>query len=198
MRFKQRNSGFTLIELLVTAAVLAIVSMFAIPAFETLVMNNRITSQTNQLSSQIAYARSEATKRPSGFITLCPTSDSATCSGNATWEDGWLVFFDLDGDRTVDAADDVIRQVIEPLDGGNTLRVSGLTNASYVQFDRNGQPMPSALGASPAGTFTLCDSRGAGEARAVVVAVSGQTRLAQDEDADAVPNGHTGNNVTCP
>lgn len=197
MRSRNNSYGFTLIELVVTVAIVAIVSTLAIPAFQTLIMNNRITSQANQLSSMLAYARSEGAKRPAGFMTLCPTSDSVSCSGNDAWEGGWLVLVDQNGDRIVNGADEV-RQVSDRLAGGNTLRVRGLTNSSYVQFDTRGQPLTSALNDFTALTFTICDSRGASDARAVIVAVSGQTRLAQDEDADGILNDHDGNNIICP
>ncbi|WP_336368339.1 GspH/FimT family pseudopilin [Marinobacter sp. C2H3] len=200
MPAKRRHAGFTMIELLVTIIVLAIVASYALPSFEQTVLNNRLTSQVNDVSSLVAYARSEASKLDAGVITVCSSSDSASCSGSSSWEQGWIVFRDIDGDRVVDAGTDRLLKVSGPLSGGNTLRISGLTSdgGGYAQFASNGFPIPSATGAA-AGTLTVCDSRGASEAKAVVINISGQTRLARDTGGTAgVVNNDKGNDVTCP
>lgn len=199
MNIKTRCSGFTLIELLLALAVVAVVLSLAVPSFQPMIVENRIVSQINEVSSLVGFARSEATKRPDVFITLCPSTDKANCSGGTAWETGWIVLLDVDGDRTFDTGDQVLK-VAGSLAGGNSLRVAGFTSASFVQFSKNGQPIPTgAVTASP-GTFTLCDSRGATSARAIVVMVSGQTRLARDEDAvpDGIVNGHDADDVSCP
>lgn len=58
-----RNSGFTMIELMITVVVLAIIAAIAVPSFQTLVENNRITTQSNALLGALQLARSEAIKR---------------------------------------------------------------------------------------------------------------------------------------
>lgn len=196
----RRETGFTMIELIVTIVIIAIVAAYAVPSFQQTVLNNRLTAQINEVSSLIAYARSEASKLDSGVITVCSSTDSASCSGNAAWETGWIVFRDMDGDRTVDAGDDQILKVGGALSGGNTFRIVDLTSDSggYVQFASNGFPIPSATG-NAAGTFVVCDDRGASEARAVVVNISGQTRLARDTGGTAgVLNDNNGADITCP
>ncbi|EMP53924.1 type-4 fimbrial pilin related signal peptide protein [Marinobacter santoriniensis NKSG1] len=196
----RRETGFTMIELIITIVILAIVASYAVPSFQQTVLNNRLTAQINEVSSLIAYARSEASKLDSGVITVCSSTDSASCSGNAAWETGWIVFRDMDGDRTVDAGDDQILKVGGALSGGNTFRIVDLTSDSggYVQFASNGFPIPSATG-NAAGTFVVCDDRGASEARAVVVNISGQTRLARDTGGTAgVLNDNNGADLTCP
>lgn len=197
----RRHSGFTLIELIIAIIILAIVATYAVPSFQQTVMNNRLTSQINEVSSLIAYARSEASKLRSGVITACSSTDSASCAGSSAWETGWIIFTDFDGDRTVDNGDgDELLKVGGALSGGNTFRIVDLTSDSggYVQFASNGFPIPSATG-NAAGTFVICDDRGAIEARAVVINVSGQTRLARDTGGTAgVLNDHDDTDVTCP
>lgn len=197
----QRASGFTLLELIITIIVLSIVASFAVPSFRETIMNNRLTAQINEASSLISYARSEASKLQSGVVTVCSSTDSASCSGNAAWETGWIVFRDIDGDRTVDTADgDELLKVGAALTGGNTFRIVDLTSdgGGYVQFASNGFPILSATG-NAAGSFVICDDRGASEARAISVNISGQTRLARDNGGTAgVLNDHDNADITCP
>lgn len=188
----RHHSGMTLIELLVTLVVLSVVIGIAIPSFRELVLNNRMTSQLNSLSGTVAFARSSASSQPGASVTLCSSSDSATCSGNANWENGWIVFRDQDGDAVVDAGDDEIIRVNSGLSGGNTLRVRGFGGVnSAVRFDAEGMPRLAA-GAPAAGTFIVCDERGAGTASALVVSGAGQVRIVRDG------NDHNGNAIGCP
>lgn len=74
------SRGFTLVELAVTLAVLAILVTMAVPAFTTLINGNRLTAQANELVADVQAARSEAVRR-NQRVTLCPSTDNATCSG---------------------------------------------------------------------------------------------------------------------
>jgi len=188
---KSYTRGFTIIELMVTLAVLSIVLGVGVPAFQNLIEGGRVTSQINQTIGLISFARSEASKRTATTITVCGSNDEATCN-TTNWESGWLVMSDVDGDRTLDAGDgDVLLRVGPALTGGNTLRTLGFGNAGFIQFDAAGSP-------GSAGTFTLCDDRGATEAKALVLSIVGQSRAAVDEDSNSIVNNHTGGDVTCP
>ncbi|NQD91971.1 prepilin-type N-terminal cleavage/methylation domain-containing protein, partial [Pseudomonas sp. CrR25] len=83
------RNGFTLIELMVVIVIVAILASIGVPSFRTLIQNNNLTSQTNGLLGLLQLARSEAvTQRQQ--VTVCPSSDQATCNG-ADWNDGGLV-----------------------------------------------------------------------------------------------------------
>ena len=86
---KHNEMGFTLVELIVTMAIAAIILTQAVPSFSTMISNNRLTTQTNDLVADINLARSEAIKRGLRVI-LCRTANpnavAATCGGTAnTW-----------------------------------------------------------------------------------------------------------------
>ncbi len=192
LMLKMRHySGFSLVELLVTIAVLAIVVSLAAPTLRETILNNRLTTQINEVSGLVSMARSEASKLRSSVVTLCASEDSTSCSGNATWETGWIMFSDQDADRIFDAGDDQIIKVGAALSGGNILRILGFTSngGNFIQFSGGGQPLPSTTN-NGSGTFVLCDERGDREALGVVVNVSGQVRLARDTDADGVVESH--------
>ncbi len=194
----RKHSGFTLIELLITLSVLAILVGLVAPGFTSFIKNNRLSSQINTLIGTIHLARAEAANRRTG-ITLCASDNGANCN-TTSWEKGWILFSDKDVDNVIDSADgDELLLYQEPLAGGNTLRASGFdgTGLGVLQYSITGFIL--STDPSP-GTFTLCDDRGTGFAKAIVVNISGVSRLAVDENDDGIVNDDRGalENVTCP
>jgi len=86
-----RARGFTLMEVMITITVLAIVLTVGVPGFQGLIQNSRVAANTNDLISAMNIARSEAGRRGVA-VTVCASTDGATCSGGATWDEGWIVF----------------------------------------------------------------------------------------------------------
>lgn len=110
----RRQHGFTLVELMITIMVAAILLVVAVPAMQTLVQNNRLTTQTNDFVSALQLARSEAAKR-NRQITVTTRSAGG----------GWEV---LDNQ--------IALRVVQPLTGGNNL--SAPTGAWPLQFRPDG------------------------------------------------------------
>jgi len=75
--------GFTLIELMVTLAIAAILVSIAIPNFNTLIQNNRITAHANEFLSALSIARSEAIKRGATV--------AVTANTPGQWQMGWTI-----------------------------------------------------------------------------------------------------------
>lgn len=157
-----RQNGFTLIELMTTVAVLGVLLSVAIPSYRTMVLNNRMAAQSNQVIAAFNYARSEAVKRATR-TTVCPTEDGATCAASTNWSTGWMVFSDTDGDGTVDAGETIVR-VWPAIDSGTTLN-AGRVRITYT-----------ALGFATGfnDTLRLCDARGSTDARAITVNAMGR------------------------
>ncbi len=76
------QKGFTLIELMISLGILAILATMAVPSFQRVIENNRVTSQANSLLSAVQTARSEAVRRgvPVRFIAI-----------GGDFADGWCV-----------------------------------------------------------------------------------------------------------
>lgn len=65
-----KPSGFTLIELLITMAVIVIVATIAVPSFQNMINNNRLSTDFNQVLTAVSYAKSEAAKRRTNVTVL--------------------------------------------------------------------------------------------------------------------------------
>lgn len=172
-----KNRGFTIIELLIVMVIVGIFASVAVPSFMTMIQNNRLTAQTNNLLGALYYARSEAVKLHAS-VTICKSTDGASCAGDAAnsgWESGWLVWQDTDADLVVDAGETVLR-VGEAADGGNTIWAPATLRTATA---KNTLTFSSRGLASSSGSWQVCDSRGVSKAKAVIIGSSGRARISE-------------------
>lgn len=96
--------GFTLVELMVTLAVLAVLTMVALPSFRDTIRRSRVSAASNALLADLRYARIEAINRGQ-LVSLCPSSDGSKCTADGTaWDAGWLVYTYPAGAASANAA----------------------------------------------------------------------------------------------
>jgi type IV fimbrial biogenesis protein FimT len=113
--------GFTLVEMLVTVALVAILATVAVPSFAELIRSSRATTQANELIGALALARSEAITRAQP-VAVCASRNGSSCTGAATWSEGWIVFVDRGGSAgSFDAASDEILRIYPALASASTL-----------------------------------------------------------------------------
>lgn len=189
-----RSRGFTLIELMITLMVVGVLVGVAVPSFQALMTRNRLVAEINELVGTLQFARSEAVKRGQDVV-VCKSATGLTCTTSGNWEQGWMVFVDVDGDGAYDSGEEIIN-VVSALSGaakGDVLSGSG-DPVNRVRFNR--------LGSTPSfGSFKLCGpDNDARKARQIFIAASGRIRLAQDTDGDGVVDdgASPAKNVSCP
>lgn len=125
--------GFTLIELLLTVVIGSILLGIGMPSFKSFVQNSRVTTQTNEFVTAVNTSRSEAIKR-STPITLCASTDGATCAGSNNWATGWIIFTDSSGTAGVlDSPGDTLLRAYNALDGNNSLTTTATVFVRYLQ-----------------------------------------------------------------
>ncbi len=166
------GKGFTLLELMVTVVIAGILASMAVPSFTQAIKNNRMSTQINELLATFNYARSEAIKRSSNVIVCKSNNTTATppsCGGN--WQDGWVVFVNIDANTTIDTGDTVLR-VHKPSAGDTDIDFSGVVNYASSGLDSGG-----------ARTLTLCDSRSDGDKRGIVFSATGHGRAVEHDES---------------
>ncbi|MEJ2694479.1 MAG: GspH/FimT family pseudopilin, partial [Candidatus Thiodiazotropha sp.] len=93
----KNHSGFTLIEMMVTLAVGIILLAIGVPSFINMVSSNQAASYSNDVVGALRLARSEAVKR-SSTVTICAGNNDLSGCSAGTWNNGWVVFDDANGD----------------------------------------------------------------------------------------------------
>jgi type IV fimbrial biogenesis protein FimT len=88
--WRARSAGVTLIELLISIIVLAVLFGIGVPAFRDASLGSKLGSAASNLVASVQLARSEAIKR-NRAMTLCSSTDGATCAGSANWQTGWVI-----------------------------------------------------------------------------------------------------------
>jgi type IV fimbrial biogenesis protein FimT len=84
-------AGFTMLELMLTISIAAILLVIGVPSFRYVTVSNRASAEINGLLGDMQFARGEAIKEGQP-VSICASSDGATCLGTTAWHSGWIVF----------------------------------------------------------------------------------------------------------
>ncbi|VTU22805.1 Verru_Chthon cassette protein D [Variovorax sp. PBL-E5] len=177
---KAALAGFTLIELLITTTIVVILLSLAAPAFQVMVMNNRLTGLADSLVNALNYARGSALKATVP-ARVCPVGAPGSTACGTDWSAGWMLVSDPDGSPSL------LQRSSAPVAGPalSATDVNGHSLAS-VSFDSHGL-------ASTAAHFKICDARGAAYARSVQTVATGFVQVGSTPGQAA-----WGGALTCP
>lgn len=168
----QWMKGITLIELMVVVAVLAILLSIGLPSFYSLIAQERLTKQSNEIVAHLMLSRAEAIKRQR-TVFICPEF-SGRCDGAMvsavnganlyTWDGGFVTGARGGGDTALefdDSQDTVLQYVSLPHD------VLLVGNRKKFSFDQYGHAV--------SGSFYLCAQ--AQQGRRIVISALGRVRV---------------------
>jgi type IV fimbrial biogenesis protein FimT len=97
-----------MLECLVAVAVMAILTVLAVPGFRDLLVRRAVQVTAEALVGDLRFARSEAIKRGTQ-VSVCRSANGSACSPAGDWVEGWIVFVDRNTKGVVDAGDEVLR-----------------------------------------------------------------------------------------
>jgi type IV fimbrial biogenesis protein FimT len=164
---KQR--GFTLMELMVTLSIAGIMLSIAIPNFTSTIKGSRITTQVNEFVTSMNFIRSEAVKR-GVRVSMCKSSDGATCVTTGDWAQGWIVFTNQNDDANYDGAPETILKI----QGATQSQIAVVGNSlivNIISYKASGEIVGS-------GTVTFCDDRVAEVGKKIVLSnTTGRPRI---------------------
>ena len=92
--------AITLIELIITLAVLAILSIIALPHYHNLMAKRELNHVSQILRQAIQTSKSWARLHQSNMV-ICPSSSGQQCQ-TGEWNQGFIIFKDSDRDRQLD------------------------------------------------------------------------------------------------
>jgi len=196
------QAGFTLYELLITLIIVGVVMSYGMANLSDFTKNGRMTATANDLHAAFHMARSESSRAKTN-ITICgsadPMGNGADCDG--TWEQGYIVFIDTDGNLLRAGGTETILRRHDAVESGVNLRIAN--GATYFSYGQSGLGRGN-VGFVPAITqVVMCDDRGnitaAGgnsAARLFVATPLGRATILRDKTL--IGNALTNMGLTCP
>lgn len=178
-----RQSGISLVEILAVLVMLTTVAAIAMPAFSSVGRSARLTSAVNEMVASLNLARSEAIKRNQRVV-VCKSANATTCTTTGGWEQGWIVFQDMDNDAVHDDNETIVavRQPMPP-----QLRLTGNSHVSrYISYAPTGATKL-VSGAFQAGTLIVCNrSATRADARQIIISSTGRVRVSRTKLASCL------------
>jgi type IV fimbrial biogenesis protein FimT len=161
----ERQEGITALELLVTMTIATILLATGVPAIKDYGWNLRMKTAMDMLQTDLKLARGRAISHNTQTV-VCPSPDASDCSGQSNWQEGWIVFTDINADRSRQEGE----QLLKRSNAVELLQISTSRSRSSIRFHPNGSAPGSNL------SIEFCDKRGAEHAGKIVVSNTGRIR----------------------
>lgn len=158
----QKQRGLTLAELLVSLMIFSLLASGLGAIANSLMSSNRMVNTGNQLINDLNLARSTALNLGQEVSLCAADGTGSACSGGNTWKNGWIVYIDKNGDRSLQSNEEILHQQ-GPI-GGSISVTANMAN------DNNQWNTYQADGSvTYLGSFHICDPNLGNEPRRVVL-----------------------------
>lgn len=156
---KTSQQGFTLYELMITVLIIGVILAAGIPNMREYRQNSRMTATANDLHAAFHLARSEASRAKTN-ITVCASANSMAAGANCggTWDQGYIVFVDTDGNIATGGVNETILRAHPAIREGVTLKIAN--SADYFSFAATGLGRANVGGNPALSQVVMCDERG--------------------------------------
>lgn len=136
------RAGFSLVEALTILAITAILLLIGVPSYAGLVESQRVSSAMHLLTAHMASARITAITYRIPTV-VCPSDRAGGCRRDGDWSQGWLMFFDADGNRQPDSRQDILRDENAPIHP--SLRIVSSAGRAQLRYLPDGRSAGSNL-----------------------------------------------------
>jgi type IV fimbrial biogenesis protein FimT len=161
---RKQQRGFNLIELAMVLSITMVALSVSLPLFGSVRAGVQQRTAINQWMSALASARIAAVERGRNIV-ACPANGDI-CAPTTFWQDGWIVFEDINRNAQRDAVEPIV--LVTP--PASDVRIVTTDGRRHIRYRKDGGSEGSNT------TITFCDRRGAREARTLVVNNSGRVR----------------------
>lgn len=155
-------NGFSLLELLVTLIAITLLTLWAAPNFQPLILSHQISAQANLLLHGVYVARTTAIEQQVTTL-ICATSDYITCDND--WNLPLMIFIDANNNQTRDQEE---KQLLS-IEGRRNNAINRQGPSSAIRFSMTGTT------ATPA-TLRLCTQKSE-VARSITINLQGRARI---------------------
>ncbi|MGW8369724.1 MAG: GspH/FimT family protein, partial [Gammaproteobacteria bacterium] len=114
-------------------------------------------------------------------VTMCASASGTNCELTA-WENGWIVFGDLNANGGLDVGETIVT-ASAAVEG---LNIQSGEFPAALMYRPNGRAMTNALTGN-SGEFSVCDFRGVEHAKVILVELSGRPRMSETKASGAPP-----------
>lgn len=122
--------GFTLLEFMIVLTISMLLITIAIPGFQHLIQNTRLTSVASKIQNSLLFARNQSVSYLN-YVTVCPLENNI-CSNN--WIKGIDVFIDSNKNGHFDNTDVLLKKG-DPFNSNDKLAFP----ANRITFTPDGQ-----------------------------------------------------------
>lgn len=154
--------GFTLLEVMLVLSLVLLLAALAVPAYQPLLARWALTTEAQTLVEDLRHARSQALAR-GRTVSVCPSAEGRSCGDHSDWGRGWIIFIDVNADRTLQADELVLRQhqvsgAVGAITSNSKSSKAGLSYQANGQARAAGQGLSLSAPAAPGSSRLICIS----------------------------------------